>query len=86
MSPLTLVAMIGLVLCVAVYAAAAIALIRALRRARGSPIAGWEPPVSILKPLCGVDEDLAWNLESFFRLDYGVYEVIFSFASVDDPA
>ena len=86
MSAPALVANIGLALCVAVYAAAAIALIRALRRARGEPIAGWEPGVSILKPLCGVDEDLARNLESFFRLDYGAYEVIFSFASPDDPA
>ncbi|MFY9550129.1 MAG: glycosyltransferase, partial [Thermoanaerobaculia bacterium] len=34
------------------------------------------------------DEGLEENLESFFRLDYpaGACEVIFSFASVDDPA
>jgi ceramide glucosyltransferase len=39
-----------------------------------------------VKPLCGVDEELEANLESFFRLDYDTYEVIFSFASPRDPA
>lgn len=86
MSALALCAQIGLALSVAAYAAAAVALLRAQRHARGEPVPGWEPGVSILKPLCGVDEDLARNLESFYRLDYGAYEMIFSFTSVEDPA
>jgi ceramide glucosyltransferase len=44
------------------------------------------PPVSILKPLKGADPELAENLESFYRLDYPEYEVVFSFASRTDPA
>src|SRR4029450_6115887 len=57
------------------------------RRSRGGPVqGGGEPGVSIVKPLCGVDEDLEHNLDSYFRLDYGAYEIIFSFASKDDPA
>jgi ceramide glucosyltransferase len=44
------------------------------------------PPISILKPLKGADPDLEGNLESFFQLDYPRYEVVFSFASKDDPA
>jgi ceramide glucosyltransferase len=44
---------------------------------------GFEPPVSILKPLCGVDTEIYENLESFCRQDYGEYEVL---CGVSDPA
>lgn len=43
-------------------------------------------PVSILKPLKGVDPSLEANLEGFFRLDYPDYELIFSVAQAHDPA
>ena len=44
------------------------------------------PGVSILKPIKGVDAELADNLASFYRLDYPEYEVVFSFASRSDAA
>ena len=39
-----------------------------------------------MKPVKGLDYDLFANLESFFRLDYPCYELIFSVASETDPA
>ncbi|HET8724472.1 MAG TPA: glycosyltransferase, partial [Anaeromyxobacteraceae bacterium] len=44
------------------------------------------PPVSILKPLCGVDDDLAGNLESFAALDYPCFEVLLGVRDRTDPA
>lgn len=44
------------------------------------------PPVSVLKPLCGVDPGLFLNLASFLKQDYPEYEVIFCVESGQDPA
>jgi ceramide glucosyltransferase len=44
------------------------------------------PPISILKPLTGLDDDLFANLLSFCSQDYPEYEIIFALESADDPA
>jgi ceramide glucosyltransferase len=44
------------------------------------------PAVSILKPLKGVDDRLLDNMESFCRLDYPRYEIIFCVQGASDPA
>jgi|RhiMetdeSRZDD1v2_1073273.scaffolds.fasta_scaffold01160_22 ceramide glucosyltransferase len=76
----------GLAAGTAAYATSAVSLWHLRRRQRGEPQAGFAPPVTIIKPLAGVDEGLSENLESFYRLDYPTYEIVYSFAGRDDPA
>lgn len=79
-------ALSGLAASVLVYAAAVAELAWLRRTSRGAPVPDFMPGVSILKPLCGLDERLEENLKSFFSLRYSRYEVVFSFASSADPA
>jgi len=60
----------------------------ALRRhLRWRPARGEERPgASVLKPLCGVDDDLEANLATFADLDYPLYEVLLGVRSTSDPA
>jgi len=44
------------------------------------------PPISILKPLAGVDDGLEDNLRSFFEQQYPYFEILFAVRSASDPA
>jgi ceramide glucosyltransferase len=44
------------------------------------------PPVSVLKPVHGLEAQLKENIESFFRQDYPRYEVLFAADEANDPA
>lgn len=55
------------------------------RRSALRAAAGALPPVTIFKPVHGMEERLAENLESFFEQDYPEYEVIVGARSNDDP-
>ena len=43
-------------------------------------------PVSILKPLAGLDLDLESNLRTFFQQDYPAFEILFAVRNEADPA
>ncbi len=53
---------------------------------RRRQVAEYTPPVTIYKPLKGLDEGLELNLRSFFLLDYPTYQLLFCVADRDDPA
>ncbi|HAM51306.1 MAG TPA: ceramide glucosyltransferase [Nitrospiraceae bacterium] len=52
----------------------------------GNTLPPFFPPISILKPLKGLDDNLFDNLESFCNQDYPEYEIIFSLQHYNDPA
>lgn len=54
-------------------------------RVRPPALAAAEP-ISILKPLAGLDMGLESNLRSFFEQDYRNFEIIFAVRQADDPA
>ena len=67
-----------------------LALVQALALRRHLELPAAEPRsfpfVSILKPLCGVDDDLWRNLRSFTRLRYPAYEILLGVEDPRDPA
>ncbi len=58
---------------------------RYFRQPASAPDASFTPPVSILKPVRGLDPDACENLASFCRLDYPEYEIVFC-VDPDDEA
>ncbi|MGE0605294.1 MAG: glycosyltransferase, partial [Xanthobacteraceae bacterium] len=43
------------------------------------------PPVSLVRPVCGLDAEAEATLRSSFRLDYPEYEILFCAAQPNDP-
>jgi ceramide glucosyltransferase len=66
--------------CIAIYSSW-----RYFRQAVTTPDPSFTPPVSILKPIRGLDPDARENLASFCRLDYPEYEIVFC-VDPDDEA
>ncbi len=78
--------LLGLVAVVAVVSTlGGIACVFWVTRTRGRK-SHFTPPVTIFKPLKGLDEELEQNLRSFFHLDYPSYQLLFCIADADDPA
>lgn len=50
------------------------------------PVLQSPEPISILKPLAGLDPDLESNLRTFFEQDYPVFEILLAVQSASDPA
>lgn len=65
-----------------------LAIVAAIRRLRKRPPQPSESstPISILKPLSGLDEGLEQNLRSFFEQDYDKFEILFGVRHNWDPA
>lgn len=50
------------------------------------PLLTEPPPISVLKPLHGIDDELETNLESFFAQVYPAFELLFAVRDTHDPA
>ncbi len=47
---------------------------------------GFTPPVTIFKPICGLEQDMDENLRSFCQQNYPKYQIIFGLQGKDDAA
>jgi len=70
----------------AYYLVAILAALRFFRRERSKPLPDFTPPVSVLKPVHGVDFASLENFSSFCRQDYPEYEILFCVNEMSDPA
>jgi ceramide glucosyltransferase len=68
------------------YFAATIAALRFFTRERARKLPDFTPPVSILKPVHGVDFATYENFASFCTQDYPAYEILFCVNELSDPA
>jgi ceramide glucosyltransferase len=68
------------------YTAFAIFRVGRFRHWEGELPSGFQPAVTIAKPVCGIDAGLEENLRSFCEQDYPRYQVLFGIRDADDPA
>jgi ceramide glucosyltransferase len=81
-----LAAAIFLIAVTAVHVASiGIAVLRLRRSSVVAPLSRQYPPISLVRPLCGIDNYAAETLRSTFELDYPRYEILFCVASAKDP-
>jgi len=83
---LLLVAAAGLVTSTGYLVLVMIASARFRRNKRSRTDAAVFPPVTLLKPVCGMEPGLEANLTSFFEQQYPSFEIIFGARQSDDPA
>src|SRR5690349_8834993 len=76
----------GLALCGMGFYLLCLSSVRSFRRESRKPLAAFTPPVSILKPLRGVDPQMYESFRSHCVQDYPQYEIIFGVSDSDDPA
>ncbi len=56
------------------------------RRRKEKSDGGFLPPISVLKPVTGIDGNLRENILSFMNQDYPEFEMVIGVQSSDDPA
>ncbi len=66
--------------------AVALFALRGRWRAPGDSSGSWAPPVTLLKPVYGLEKGLAECLRSACVQDYPEYQVLFSVQRPDEPA
>ena len=76
----------GLALCGMGFYVLCLWSVTSFRRESGMPQPSFTPPVSILKPLRGVDPQMYESFRSHCVQDYPEYEIIFGVNEADDPA
>jgi ceramide glucosyltransferase len=87
MDPLTLAKILSGAGFVASVAYVVFAIVRVARyRPRPVPASAARPPVTIAKPICGLEVELEENLRSYFVQDYPRYEIVFCARDPKDPA
>jgi ceramide glucosyltransferase len=94
-APVSIAAMTAPILAAATFCIAAtaihiasivVAIVRFRRSTLGeAPSARKFPPISLVRPLCGIDNFAAETLRSTFDLDYPRCEILFCVASAKDP-
>jgi ceramide glucosyltransferase len=63
----------------------ALAARRVRLRRRAVPVPAEAPPVTVIRPVCGIEAFSRETLASSFTLDYPNYELLFCVARADDP-
>jgi ceramide glucosyltransferase len=85
-APILALATFCIIATVAHIASIVIATLRLRRNSLGQmPFQQIFPPVSLVRPLCGLDNYAADTLRSTFDLDYPRYEILFCVAAANDP-
>ncbi len=79
-----IITVLGTVGCLFFYSLSVLGLISFLKVKRATP--AQFPPVSILKPLKGIDPQIWESFRSHCEQDYPEYELIFGVSEKDDPA
>src|SRR3984885_5368171 len=74
---LLLLSIIGIITSTMYALLVAAGAVRHAGRRRAMQPGGFTPPVSLLKPLHGLEPDLETHLQSFFEQDYPEFEIIF---------
>jgi ceramide glucosyltransferase len=70
----------------AYYVTGILAAVRFFKRERAKVLPEFTPPVSLLKPVRGLDFDSYENFASFCQQDYPEYEILFCVNEMSDPA
>jgi len=68
-----------------VYCVLTVAAAVRYRGVRPAPLRS-AAPISVLKPLAGIDDGLEENLRTFFEQEYADFEILFAVRTPDDPA